>query len=112
MNGLLEVDVSDETGTEKKLLIEESPGKLSRAEVEIAIKKMQALKVDPREGSENQALLARAERLFAESLSDIRAAISNYTSEFESVLAQQIPNEIEKARIRFSTQLDEIEKFF
>ena len=58
---------------------------------------------------ENRSVLARAERIFEESLGDLRDVVGRLLSEFEVVLNGQDPGEIERARLEFVKELDRVE---
>ena len=110
MNGLLEVDVTVvSTGKSANMLIEHSPGALSKEDKESSLKKLAKLKFHPREKEENQALLARGERLFESSLGDRRDYIASLMKEFDKVLEGQNPSEIKKAQSRLKDIFDELD---
>ena len=73
-SGLLEIDTRvTATGATGHLVIENQPGVLSSEEIETRLVALSQLKIHPRDQAENQAVLARAERLYAERLGDERA---------------------------------------
>jgi molecular chaperone HscC len=111
INGLLEIDTRV-AGTEvrRSLVIEGNPGSLSPEEMKARLRALQALKVHPREQMENRTLLARGDRLFAESLGEKRMLVAAAVARFEAVLARQDPREIERARQELARQLDELEQ--
>lgn len=111
INGLLEVDTRV-AGTEvrRSLVIEGNPGSLSPEEVKARLRALQALKVHPREQMENRTLLARGDRLFAESLGEKRMLVAAAVARFEAVLGRQDRREIEVARQELARQLDELEQ--
>ncbi len=75
-SGLLEVDATVvKTRTTHRLVIENQPGMLSSAEIEAKLQAMAGLKVHPRDDAANRAVLARAERLYAERLGEVRMAV-------------------------------------
>lgn len=69
-----------------------------------------AFKVHPRDRQENQLLIARGERLFEESLGDLRMEIAAALHHFENVMNRQNDREIKKAAELFRTRLDELEQ--
>lgn len=100
MNGLLEVDVTVcSTGQTFNKLIENTPGTLTKDEMDKARAKLAKLKFHPREQEENQVLLAKGERLFESSLGENRDYIASIMHQFEQVLAKQNQFEIEKYRV-------------
>ena len=110
INGLLEVEATvTSTGEICRTVIEQNPGVLTSAEIEKRLAALVALKVHPREQSENRAALARAERLYEEMLGELRTFLGEQISTFESVLSRQDPEEIEETRGRLTMLLNEIE---
>jgi len=110
INGLLEVEVTSlDTGDTKREIIINSDNQLTPKEIENSLKKLASLKIHPRSKSDNSLLLARAERLYEESLGDIRTIIDVRTRYFEAVLDKQDPESIKAAASEFMDFLDEIE---
>jgi molecular chaperone HscC len=67
VSGLLEVEVVVESTRQTvELIIEGNPGILSQEEIAARLAALKILKIHPREQAENQAVLARAERLYEE----------------------------------------------
>lgn len=111
INGLLEVEVTIVSTHEKQsITIEKTPGLLSAEEIQERLKKLAKLKIHPREQLPNQTLIHRAERVYKESLGEIRQVISQALSEFLTILNQQDEREIREARKKFEQFLNEIEK--
>ena len=111
VNGLLEVEVTSlDTGLKERKVIINSENQLSEAEIKACVKKLASLKIHPRDKLENQLLLSRAERLYAEALGDMRAFIGNQTLNFEAVLDTQDPVLIKEAAQSFSSFLDETQR--
>jgi molecular chaperone HscC len=111
INGLLEVEVLHQrTGVRKSVLIEKSPGEISQGELERRLAALAALKIHPREKLENRTLLARGERLFEESLGNLREHIGRLLTQFETILASEDEREIAKARNELSRELDRAER--
>lgn len=110
INGILEVEVTTvQTGVKKRVVIQENPGVMSEEEVEKRLEALKDIKIHPRERAENRYLLARAERLYEESLGDKRQFIGMATEKFEAILERQNEDEIKKAAEDFKSQLDYIE---
>lgn len=113
VSGLLEVDVlAESTGQTFRLIIEGNPGILSPAEIDARLAALKALKIHPSDRAENQAIIARAERLYEERLGDERVAIAKLIDDFRILLGRQIPSEIEQYRIRFRKWLDSVDTTF
>lgn len=109
-SGILEVEATVHgTDTKGTLVIEKHAGVLSREEIKERLEALAKLKLHPREDMRNAALLARANRLFEESLGQPRMMISTAIAQFEMVLARQDPREISKAREDFQAWLDGLE---
>ncbi len=83
-NGILEVDVKvvDST-TRRNLIIEESPGTLSKEEIREILKKFENIKIHPKEKSENKYLLEKAKRMYQESLGEKRKHIGYLINSFK-----------------------------
>ncbi len=109
INGLLEIDTAVAGGARKTLVIEGSPGSMTSEQIRARLKELEVMKVHPRETLENRTAMARAERLFEESLGDLRQQVSRLLATFEGVLARQEPREITKARQELLHELDRIE---
>lgn len=67
------------------------------------------LKLHPREDSRNIVLLARADRIFEESLGAIRHDLSVAIARFQDILDHQDLHEIAIARDNFGAYLDAVE---
>lgn len=110
INGILEVIVTVRSTNESHtLVIEDNPGVLSQAEIAERLKKLESLKVHPRELHENTVVTNRAERLYQELLGIKRQAVGDCLAEFISVLERQDPREIAAARTEFVEALNQIE---
>jgi molecular chaperone HscC len=111
INGLLEIEVTSiETGQTKREVIINSDNQLSAAEIEVCLKRLSSLKIHPRDQQKNRLLLARAERLYEESLGETREHIGYQARVFEAVLNKQDPHMIENASAAFAAFLDDIER--
>jgi molecular chaperone HscC len=110
VNGLLEVEVTVPlTGEKKTLVIEENPGTLSSDDIAAKFAKLAAIKIHPRDQDKNRATLSRANRIFEESLGELRAAVSSRISVFEAILEKQNPSDVEHARKALEEFLGQIE---
>lgn len=110
LSGLLEVDVHvPMTGERHQVVIEENPGVLSRQEIAERREKLVALKIHPRDQTANRAALARAERLYEQTLGQVREFVDMHTKAFVAALETQEPRTVEAARERLTTALDHIE---
>ena len=87
INGVLEVSATSATdGRSESLLIENSATPLDPDEVKARLAALADLKIAPREKAVHRALLARGERVFAETLGDARAAVGRAMLEFDRAL--------------------------
>ncbi|VUD59411.1 Chaperone protein HscC [Thalassocella blandensis] len=110
VNGILEVEATvNSTGEHCSTIIEKSPGSISQQEIQASLKKLQTIKIHPRETQQNRAAIARAERIYEQSLGDTRHYISHLISEFEAILAQQDLKKADQARNELMTELDKLD---
>lgn len=110
INGILEVEITAvHTGKKKKLVIENNPGSLTEEEIEERLKALEAIKIHPREKSENRLLLAKGARLFEELLGNKRAYVDELLRRFETVLSRQNDREIKLAANVLKTKLEALE---
>jgi molecular chaperone HscC len=110
-SGLLDVDaIVRSNGTSRNLVIEGNPGVLSQAEVQERLAKLAQLKVHPRDMAENHAVIARAERVFEETLGDLRHDVGMRLDQFRGVLEAQNPEQIVEAREHFTRFLDGVDR--
>lgn len=110
INGILEVEATvNSTGENCSTIIEKSPGAISQQEILASLKKLQAIKIHPRETQHNRAALARAERIYEQSLGDSRHYISYLISEFEAILALQDLKKADQARDELMAELDKLD---
>ena len=110
MNGLLEVDCKvTETGKRYNKLFERQAGTLTEEQKQAILKKLATLKVHPREDAQNQALLARLERVYEQSRGDVREFVLHMLRNFETVLERQEPKAIQRQYKEIETELDKLE---
>ncbi len=111
ISGLLEVEVKVlPSGEVSRKVIEGHAGVLTPQEIEERLKKLAHLKVHPAEQAENIALKARGERVYAQSLGDVRQAVSVWIGELALVLQRQDPREIGEFRKKMTEFLDQIDR--
>lgn len=110
INGLLEAQVDTLlTGQSQSLVIENNPGVMTPEEIAERFSALQALKTHPRDQQVNSALMARLERLYQESLGDLREHVGVLAGHFSAVLERQDEREIREARAELLMRLDSIE---
>ncbi len=111
INGILEIEVTTiNTGEVSRLVIENHPGTLSKREIDEMLQKLKKLKIHPREQAENQLLLARGERLYEETLGDVRTSVGSLLINFNHALSKQNPNHIQRMAIELKKAFDHIER--
>ncbi|MEI7026056.1 molecular chaperone HscC [Paenibacillus sp. y28] len=112
INGILEVEVvTIHTGAKNRLVIEKSPGTLTKEQIEERLLALKDLKIHPRDRTENRLLLAKGERLYEEALGERRHEIAELLQRFESLLATQKDKEIRKAAAELKRELDHLERW-
>lgn len=111
INGILQVELTAAaTGERRELILEQSPGRLTPAEIRERLAELIVLKVHPRDKQENLAVIARAERLYEE-LIDERERLMEMILQFRLVLDGQDEGTIKRARSDISEILDRLEAF-
>jgi molecular chaperone HscC len=110
VNGVLQVEaVVLSTSKKYKKIFNDNSG-LPAAELESRFKKLEALKLHPRDQMENQALIARAERIYEERRGNDRDFIKSILMQFEREISNQQLRHPEAIRVSFAEQLDSIEQ--
>lgn len=111
INGILEVEVTVvSTSLKKRMVIEKNPGYMSEQEIEERLKELSYMKIHPRDKEENKLLLAKGERLYEESIGDVRTAIARAIEEFETILDRQDEKEIENMAKQLQEMFKDIEQ--
>ncbi|MBO9713839.1 molecular chaperone HscC [Sphingomonas sp.] len=109
-SGLLEVDVSiPASGVTRNLVILDEADPLTEQQLADRRAALAAIKIHPRDESENAAVLARAGRCYESFIGDRRDEIGRWIGHFESALATQDPRAIREARDQMVAALDAIE---
>jgi len=110
-NGLLEAQVSIPlTGQQHSLVIENNPGVLTPEEIQQRLQALAQLKIHPREQQVNTLLSARLERLYQESLGDLRDQIGYWAKQFQQALDSQDERQIRETRTELSKQLSALDR--
>ncbi len=111
MNGLLEVDVTVVNTKEKfHLMIENSTGGLTEADIKKSRDKLAKLKFHPRDDEQNRLLLARAERFYESSNSVRRDQIGDQIGQFMMAMDSQDERQITVAKKRFEELIAALER--
>lgn len=111
INGILEVEVTVvSTGLKKRAVIEKNPGYMSKEEIEKRLEELSSLKIHPRDKEENKLLMAKGERLYEESVGEIREILDYNLQLFEDILQKQDEQEIRKAAEKLKELFAQIEE--
>lgn len=79
-------------------------------EVERRFKSLSNIKLEPRDQAENKALIARAERIYAELRGENREMLFATLSQFIATISNQSTRDLGNARREFAEHLDRIER--
>nr|WP_198980263.1 molecular chaperone HscC [Herbaspirillum sp. ASV7] len=111
VNGILEVEAKV-LGTDevRKLVILESPGVMTQEQIQQRLAELAELKIHPRDQMQTRTLLARADRLYEQSLGDRRHFLSQMIARYQAVLETQDSHLIRKEHVQVSQLLDQIER--
>ncbi|WP_285896765.1 molecular chaperone HscC [Janthinobacterium sp. JC611] len=110
VSGVLEAEVTVLATQEKhKMIISDNAGVMTPEQIEQRFAELADLKIHPREQMENRTLVTRADRLYEQSLGDVRQYLAAHTANFQAALETQDPNTIRQARTAFAEVLKEIE---
>ncbi len=109
INGALEVEVTSLSTREVVRKIFRNQANLSDEELEQRFEALAEIKLHPREQAENAALLARAERIYAESLRGQRDYVRSMILEFEAAITDQSNRDIASIRSAFGEALEDLE---
>lgn len=109
-SGLLDVDVAvPATGLTRNLVIVDEDDRRSQKDISESRKRLEKLKVHPREEADNVAMLARAERAYEGFTGHVRDVIGHALTQFQGALEKQDPRLIADARDALGRLLDEID---
>lgn len=109
-SGILEVEATPVASKKtQRLVIEGTPGSMSRADIEKRFRELSALKIHPRDEQENAAILARLGAAYENSLGEQRQYVGMVLAQFEAVLHTHDKRQIEEARTKINEILTPIE---
>lgn len=109
-SGMLDVDVTvPATGVTRNLVIMDQADTMTEREIAERRDALAALKIHPREESENAAVRARAARCYESFLGDARDMVGRWITQFDSALDTQDPRIIREAREQLVAALDQLE---
>lgn len=111
INSLLEVEIEViSTGEKKKQIIKGESTEMTDEEIEERMKELAYLKIHPRDQEENKLLLLRCERLYEESVGQVRQCVEYEIRQFEEILNSRDTAKIEEAREKLWETLKELEE--
>lgn len=108
-NGALEVEVRSLSTNARSRAVFSAPEAMDEAEIDRRFAELDAIKIAPRERAENAALVARAERLYAEARGYERDAIEAALARFLRGIEDVRLRDPEAMRGAFAERLDEFE---
>ncbi|MBI3230961.1 MAG: Hsp70 family protein, partial [Burkholderiales bacterium] len=110
ISGVLEVEATvKETDEKYKVLITENAGVMSPEEMEKRFRELADLKIHPRDQIENRTLIAHADRLYEQSLGDVRQFLAHHIANFQATLESQNLDLIRHERVKLKEILQQIE---
>ena len=111
INSILEVEVKVlSTGEVKKQIIKSQENEMTDEEIAERMEELSYLKIHPRDQEENRLLLLRAERMYEESMGDVRRYLDIQIRNFEEILDTRDRGKIEEGREALKEALKEIEE--
>ena len=111
INSILEVEVEVvSTGKKYKQIIKGEDNHMTDQEIEERMKELSYLKLHPRDQEENKLLLLRCERIYEESLGEVRQRVEYELQRFEGILNTRDTAKIALAREALKETLEEIEQ--
>jgi molecular chaperone HscC len=111
VNGLLEVEATELTsGVKNALVLERTPGAMSRSDIAASLAALSHLKVHPRDQAPNRALVERLSRLYEEYIGDRRDQVGAWLVAFKARLDRQDPREVDLERARIEQYLKAFEQ--
>lgn len=109
INGILVVDVTvTSTGKTYTKVVSEN---MSEMEIKRKVKELEALKVHPKDISENRLMMERLQALYESTSGDGKQYIMSYIRRFEAVLESQNPRWIKKARTQLEMIIEHMEDY-
>src|SRR5476649_421508 len=110
ISGVLEAEVTVLATQERhKMVISDNTGVMTPEQIEQRFLELADLKIHPREQIENRTLVSRADRLYEQSLGDVRNYLAHHTANFQAALETQDPNTIRKSRQVLDEALRQVE---
>jgi len=111
INGALEVEATVGSNSKVFKTVFANESGLSDSELEKRFADLSKIKLAPRDQQENRELIARAERIYAESLDHERDEIASALMGFNAEIEDQKLRDVDRVRADFRTFLDRFDKF-
>ncbi len=112
VDGILEVEAKSlSSGEMRSLVVEKSPGTLSKEQIKKSLRDLEALKIHPRDQVVNRTLLSRGERMFEQCIGKDRKRVNEAISRYRAALASQDSGLIDQIRKEVIRVFDEIDAF-
>jgi molecular chaperone HscC len=111
VNGALEVEATVKSTMQVFKAVFANSAGMSEADLSRRFAELSDIKLAPRDQAENKALIARAERLYAESLDEEREIIADGILQFNAAIEDQRERDVERVRAEFRAFLDRFDKF-
>jgi len=113
IDGILEVETCVVSTKESaRLVIKNKETDISDAEIENRLQMIRNLKIHPRDREEIRLLIAKAERLYEQSLGEERSVIESSIREFEDLLNLQDEKVVKEATEKFRKMISNLEGEF
>ena len=109
INGLLEVEAVSRSGKPARLVLQNK--EMTQREVEQRLQELSALKLHPRDQEVPRALIAKAERMYAMTVGDVREQVDRMLAWYQHELSLQEPIRVAKASRRMEKFLDSVEAY-
>jgi molecular chaperone HscC len=110
VNGVLQVEATVQyTGEVAELILSGDNASLGMDEIRQRLQQLAGLKVHPRDAQENLATIARAERLYEESLGEERMFLQAWLARFKGEIERQDPGAIAAMREELEDVLGQME---
>lgn len=111
VSGILEVEVTlVSTGDVIRKVLQKENNSLSDEEIRQRFIELANLKIHPRESAENLFVSSRMERIYEESLGDVRIYLSQMMTQFNQVLDSQDAKAIQMVRENIVAELDQLDQ--
>jgi len=111
INGILEVEAKvKDSDAVHTLVILEAPGVMSQEQVEQRLAELADIKIHPRDQIRTRTLLARADRMYEQSLGEQRQFLSFQIGQYQAIVETQDANAIKHGHANLEKLLDQIDK--